>query len=57
MNVAVSLIRLGVKKGDVIAVSSENRTEFWGTIIAICCTGAIATTINTGYTNGRWYIL
>lgn len=51
MNVAVSLIRLGVKKGDVIAVSSENRTEFWGTIIAICCTGAIATTINTGYTN------
>ncbi|XP_045457529.1 uncharacterized protein LOC123667733 [Melitaea cinxia] len=51
MNVAVSLIRLGVKKGDVIAVSSENRTESWGTIIAICCTGAIATTLNTGYTN------
>ncbi|CAH2084119.1 unnamed protein product [Euphydryas editha] len=51
MNVAISLTRMGVRKGDVIAVCSENRREFIGTIIGICCTGAIATTINTGYTN------
>ncbi|XP_038217805.1 4-coumarate--CoA ligase 1-like [Zerene cesonia] len=49
MNIAVSLIRFGVKKGDVIAISSENRREFWSTLIGIICAGAIATTINLSY--------
>ncbi|XP_046974994.1 4-coumarate--CoA ligase 1-like [Vanessa cardui] len=51
INLAVSLTHLGVKKGDVIAISSENRREFWSTLIGSSCTGAIVTTINVGYTN------
>ncbi|XP_050358860.1 uncharacterized protein LOC126779078 [Nymphalis io] len=51
INLAISLTHLGVKKGDVIAISSENRREFWSTLIGISCTGAIATTINVAYTN------
>ncbi|CAH0716920.1 unnamed protein product, partial [Brenthis ino] len=51
LNLAISLTRLGVKKGDVIGISSENRREFWSTIIGISCTGAVVTTINIGYTN------
>ncbi|CAH2229305.1 jg17054 [Pararge aegeria aegeria] len=51
MNIAISLGRMGIKKGDVIAVSSENRREFWSSIIGIVCSGAVATTINIGYTN------
>ncbi|XP_045782488.1 luciferin 4-monooxygenase-like [Maniola jurtina] len=51
MNIAVSLRRMGIRKGDVIAVSSENRREFWSSVIGIICSGAIATTINIGYTN------
>ncbi|XP_045508229.1 4-coumarate--CoA ligase 1-like isoform X2 [Colias croceus] len=49
MNIAISLTHLGVRKGDVIAVSSENRREFWSTVIGILCAGAIATTINLSY--------
>ncbi|XP_052743142.1 uncharacterized protein LOC112057207 [Bicyclus anynana] len=51
MNIAVSLRRMGIRKGDVIAVSSENRREFWSSIIGVICSGAVATTINIGYTN------
>ncbi|CAF4833105.1 unnamed protein product [Pieris macdunnoughi] len=50
LNIAVSLMRMGVKKGDVIAICSENRGEFWSTAIGIFCTGAVVTTINTMYT-------
>ncbi|XP_068622181.1 uncharacterized protein [Battus philenor] len=49
MNLAVSLTNLGVKKGEVIAICSENRNEFWGTVIGVACTGAVVTTINPAY--------
>ncbi|CAH2056388.1 unnamed protein product, partial [Iphiclides podalirius] len=49
MNLAVSLSRIGVQKGDVIALCSENRMEFWPTVIGAACTGAVITTINLGY--------
>lgn len=53
-----SLTRMGVRKGDVIAVSSENRREYWSTVVGIICSGAVVTTINIGYTNGKliWVI-
>ncbi|XP_026742177.1 4-coumarate--CoA ligase 1-like [Trichoplusia ni] len=49
MNFAVSLTRMGVRKGDTIALFSENRQEYWGAVVGVACTGAILTTINTGY--------
>ncbi|XP_032525344.2 uncharacterized protein LOC116776292 [Danaus plexippus] len=51
INVSFSLTRMGVRKGDVIAVSSENRREYWSTVVGIICSGAVVTTINIGYTN------
>ncbi|XP_013136651.1 PREDICTED: 4-coumarate--CoA ligase 1-like [Papilio polytes] len=50
MNIAVSLRNIGLKKGEVVAVCSENRREFWGTVIGIVCAGGVVTTINPGYT-------
>ncbi|XP_050673643.1 uncharacterized protein LOC126971381 [Leptidea sinapis] len=50
MNLAVSLVRLGVKKGDVIALSSENRREYWSSVIGCICAGTTVTTINLTYT-------
>ncbi|CAK1548812.1 unnamed protein product [Leptosia nina] len=49
INLAVSLKHLNVRKGDVIAICSENRREFWSTVIGIFCTGAVVTAINTTY--------
>lgn len=54
MHVAVSLTRMGIKKGDVIAIFSENRMEFWSTAIGIFCTGAVVTMINNMYTKGMF---
>ncbi|KAM3955050.1 LOW QUALITY PROTEIN: luciferin 4-monooxygenase-like [Aphomia sociella] len=50
MNVAVSLTHMGVRKGDVIAICTENRTEFWSAVLGTVCTGAILSTVNPGYT-------
>ncbi|KPJ10989.1 Luciferin 4-monooxygenase [Papilio machaon] len=48
-NLAVSLVRLGVKKGDVVAICSESRLEIWSTVLGLTCTGAVITPISTGY--------
>ncbi|XP_014364060.2 4-coumarate--CoA ligase 1 [Papilio machaon] len=49
VNLAVSLVRLGVKKGDVIGVCTENRLENWSIVMAVASTGAIVTPISIGY--------
>ncbi|XP_068621822.1 luciferin 4-monooxygenase-like [Battus philenor] len=43
MNVAVSLVKIGVKKGDVVGICAEKISEFWPTVIGIACAGAIMT--------------
>lgn len=53
LDVAQSLNRLGVKKGEVVAIYSENRIEFIVTIYAIIYIGAIVTFINSGYSKGN----
>ncbi|XP_045782487.1 luciferin 4-monooxygenase-like isoform X2 [Maniola jurtina] len=53
MNLAISLNRMGVGKGDVIGICSENRQEFFSTLIGIICTGATVTCVNPGYTKGE----
>ncbi|CAH2056389.1 unnamed protein product, partial [Iphiclides podalirius] len=50
MNLAVSLVRLGIRKGDVIAICTENRREFWSTLVGVSCAGAVVTTVNMIYT-------
>ncbi|XP_068622255.1 luciferin 4-monooxygenase-like [Battus philenor] len=49
MNIAVSLTKIGVKKGDVVGVCSENRLENWPTLNGIVCTGAVLTPISISY--------
>lgn len=53
MNLAVSLTRMGIRKGDTIALMSENRQEFWGAVVGVACAGAVLTTISTGYVKGE----
>ncbi|XP_032525439.2 uncharacterized protein LOC116776353 [Danaus plexippus] len=53
MNLSISLTERGVKRGDVIAISSENRMEYFSTLLGICCTGATVTTTNPTYTKGE----
>ncbi|KAJ8707089.1 hypothetical protein PYW08_011223 [Mythimna loreyi] len=53
MNFAVSLTRMGVRKGDTIGLMSENRHEFWGAVVGVACAGAVLTTISTGYVKGE----
>ncbi|KAL0809699.1 hypothetical protein ABMA28_011213 [Loxostege sticticalis] len=49
-NLAISLAQLGVRKGETVAILSENRREFFSTLIGSACTGAILTAINPLYT-------
>lgn len=53
VNVAASLTNLGVTSGDVVAICSENRTEFLITAIAVFCTGAAVTFINSAYSKSK----
>lgn len=53
VNVATGLKRLGVKRGDVVALCSENRDEFIPTALAVVCCGATVTTLNVLYTKGK----
>ncbi|XP_073964929.1 luciferin 4-monooxygenase-like [Choristoneura fumiferana] len=53
MNLAVGLTRLGVRKGDRVALCSENRIEFWSSIVGTVLAGAVVTTINVTYTKGE----
>ncbi|CAH0727344.1 unnamed protein product, partial [Brenthis ino] len=50
VNVATSLLNLGIKKGDTVAVFSENRIEYILTAIAVYCSGATVTFFNSAYT-------
>ncbi|XP_063835544.1 uncharacterized protein LOC135084734 [Ostrinia nubilalis] len=52
-NLAVSLYKLGVRKGETVAIISENRREFFSALIGSSCTGAVITTINLWYTKGE----
>ncbi|XP_063548492.1 uncharacterized protein LOC134755815 [Cydia strobilella] len=53
LSVAASLVGLGIRKGDLVAVVSENRSEVLTTIIAAMCAGASVTLINSAYTAGE----
>lgn len=53
VNAASSLIRLGVKRDEVVAVCSENRTEFLITAIATWCSGATVTFLNSAYSKSK----
>ncbi|XP_063631502.1 uncharacterized protein LOC134802749 [Cydia splendana] len=53
MNLAVSLTHMGIRKGDVIGLCSENRVEFWSSVIGTILSGAVLTTINMNYTKGE----
>ncbi|XP_063370882.1 uncharacterized protein LOC134659179 [Cydia amplana] len=50
MNLAISLSHLGVRKGQVVGICSENRAEFWSAVVGSICTGASFTTFNMMYT-------
>ncbi|CAG5052943.1 unnamed protein product [Parnassius apollo] len=49
MNIAVSLVQIGVKRGDVVGICSESRLENWCTVFGITCTGAVMTPLSIGY--------
>ncbi|XP_052743141.1 uncharacterized protein LOC112053001 [Bicyclus anynana] len=53
MNLAVSLVRMGVRKGDTIGICAENRQEYFSACIGIISTGAVLTCINPGYVDGE----
>lgn len=53
VNFAVSLQKLGLKKGDVVTLSSENRFEFTVTALAVMYNGAILSTLNVLYAPGE----
>ncbi|XP_048002063.1 4-coumarate--CoA ligase 1-like isoform X2 [Leguminivora glycinivorella] len=53
MNLAVSLTHMGIRKGDVIGLCSENRIEFWSSVIGTVLSGAALTAINMNYTKGE----
>ncbi|KAM3955967.1 luciferin 4-monooxygenase-like [Aphomia sociella] len=40
---------MGVRKGHVVAICTENRREYWSTVIGIICTGATLTAVNPMY--------
>ncbi|XP_041969445.1 luciferin 4-monooxygenase isoform X2 [Aricia agestis] len=53
VNVAAALQALGLKKGDVVALISENRFEFSVATLAVLFSGGILSTLNVTYTTGE----
>ncbi|XP_046971328.1 4-coumarate--CoA ligase 1-like [Vanessa cardui] len=53
VNLAVALQELGLKKGDVVALSSENRFEFTVASLAIIYCGGVLSTLNVTYSTGE----
>ncbi|CAB3262010.1 unnamed protein product [Arctia plantaginis] len=51
MNLAISLTRMGVKKGDAIGIFSENRQEYFAAVVGVACAGAVMTPFNSSYIN------
>lgn len=52
VDVGNGLKRLGVKRGDVVALCGENKPEYLIAAIAAVCCGATITTLNLMYTKG-----
>ncbi|XP_013183419.1 uncharacterized protein LOC106129399 isoform X2 [Amyelois transitella] len=50
VNIGTGLKKIGVKRGDVVGLCSENRFEYLAAAVGIICCGAAATTINVQYT-------
>lgn len=55
VNLAVSLQKLGLKKGDLVALSSENRFEFTVASLAVLYCGGVLSTLNITYSPGNYY--
>ncbi|CAH2254762.1 4-coumarate--CoA ligase 1-like [Pararge aegeria] len=53
VNIAAALTDLGIKIGDVVAIASENRLEYFVTSIAVFCCGGISTFFNNAYTKNE----
>ncbi|XP_013183548.2 uncharacterized protein LOC106129506 [Amyelois transitella] len=53
MNMAISLSHLGVRKGEIVAICSENRKEYWAATFGSICAGATVTMINPLYTESE----
>ncbi|CAD0203943.1 unnamed protein product [Chrysodeixis includens] len=53
VNLATTLRKLGLKKGDVVGLSSENRFEFIVAALAVTYCGGILSTLNITYTPGE----
>lgn len=52
VNVGTGLKKLGVKRGDVVALCSENKSEYIAAALAVVCCGATITPLNIQYTKG-----
>ncbi|CAH2062223.1 unnamed protein product, partial [Iphiclides podalirius] len=55
VDIALSLVRIGVRKGEVVGVCSEKRIEFIPTVLGVICAGATYTGVDV--TGGRATIL
>ncbi|XP_052737716.1 luciferin 4-monooxygenase-like [Bicyclus anynana] len=53
VNIASALTDLGVEIGDVVAIASENRLEYFVSSIAVYCCGGISTFFNNAYTKNE----
>ncbi|XP_045453178.1 4-coumarate--CoA ligase 1 [Melitaea cinxia] len=53
VKLAVALQELGLKKGDVVALSSENRFEFTVASLAVIYCGGVLSTLNVTYSPGE----
>lgn len=53
VNLAASLQKLGLKKGDLVGLSSENRFEFIIAALAVVYCGGVLSTLNITYTPGE----
>lgn len=56
VNLAAKLRQLGVKKGDVVTLSAENRFEFISAALAVTYCGAVLSTLNITYSPGKFKI-
>ncbi|XP_045538603.1 luciferin 4-monooxygenase-like [Papilio machaon] len=49
MNIAVSLLQLGLKKGETVGICSESRLETWSVIVGAACAGGVMTPLSIQY--------
>lgn len=53
VNLAAALQKLGLKKGDIVSLSCENRFEFTAASLAVIFCGGILSTLNVTYSPGN----